>query len=249
MTPRNRTGATLATAVAVALLTTGTALGDIAPLEAGSTTVVNGGSVVIEPVVWWADMGEYFGNGRAYVVPLQLPTLPGGTSFASADLAFVQHGPGVHPVDGRTGFFGGSAPDYNIDLYGLDRIASIPDVLDVDHYSGPADPNATLLQDAFLDPSSPGDRTVIHTDAGGDTSLTAWLNTMYANGANAGEYVFLRFNPDGPEGSLPWSGYELMTVIAGGADEKPVFSYTVTPEPSMLALLGLGAGVVLRRRR
>ena len=31
---------------------------------------------------------------------------------------------------------------------------------------------AIVLQDAFLDPSSPGDRTVIHTDAGGDTSLT-----------------------------------------------------------------------------
>lgn len=217
--------------------------------EVGATTVDDGGTVTVDAVVWWADMGEYFGKGRAYVVPIQMPTLGPGESFANADLAFGQHGPGTHPVDGRTGFYGGNAPTYNIDLYGLSRASMIADVVVGDHYSGAADGSASLLQDAYLDPSSPGDRTVIHTDVSGDSALTGWLNTMYAGGANAGKYVFLRLNPDGPEGALPWSGYQVMTALAGGADEKPILSFDVVPEPASAVLLAIGAAALFCRRR
>ena len=234
--------------VAVSLVAQG-AVADMVIPEIGATTVFNNDAVLIETPAWWADMGEYFGYGRAYVVPLQLPTLPAGASFGAVDLAFGHNGPGAHPVDGRTGFFGGNAPTYNIDLYGLSRVSSVADVVEADHFSGPSDVSATLLQDAYLDPSSPGDRTVIHTDTIGDFALTTWLNAMYAGGANAGQYVFLRLNPDGPEGSLPWSGYQVMTAGAGGADEKPALTYTVVPEPATFALLLAGMLAVSRRRR
>jgi hypothetical protein len=174
--------------------------------------------------------------------------LPPGASFGDADMAFGQHGPNTHPDGLRTGFYGGSAPNYNIDLYGLPRVSSTADVLQADHYSGPADAGALLLQDAFLDPLAPGNRTFIHTDAAGDTSLAGWLNAMYANGAHAGEFVFLRLNADGVDGTLPWSGYQVMTALAGGADEKPVLTYSVVPEPASLMLLGLAASGLLGRR-
>jgi hypothetical protein len=235
-------------ALALALLATSNGAAAVVIPAAGATTVVSGGDVVIDPVVWWADMGEYFGNGRAYVVPLQLPTLPPGMLFGDADLAFGQHGPGMHPDGLRSGFYGASAPTYNIDLYGLHRIANTGDVLANDHYSGPADPAASLLQDAFLHPDSPGNRAVIHTTPDGSTALTDWLNAAYADGANAGKFVFLRLSPDGPEGSLPWSGYQVMTALAGGAEEKPALTYSIVPEPATLGLLALGAGLLRRRR-
>lgn len=235
---------------AAALLMTvaaGSARADVALLEVGNTLAIDGGNVVVTSVVWWADIGEFYGNGRAYVVPVQLPTLPSGASFDAADLAFSHFGPGA--VNEVGGYYGAGLPNYNVDLYGLSRVATLPDVLPADYFSGPADATSALLQNNYLDPTSPGNRAVVHTDASGDTSLAAWLNTMYADGANAGKYVFLRLNPDGVQGALPWSGYQVMTAGAGGADEKPVLSYSViVPEPSALALLGLGA-LALRRRR
>jgi hypothetical protein len=238
---------TIVSSVAMFLVTVSISSAESLTPESGSTTVVEGGSVTVNSVVWWADMGEKFGNGRAYVVPILLPTLPAGTSFADVDLAFGHHGPGSHPIDSRSGFFGGNAPNYNIDLYGLQRVATDALVLAADHYSGPSDAASTLLQDAYLDPDSPGNRTVIHTNASGDAALALWLNDMYAGGANAGKYVFLRLNPDGVDGTLPWSGYQVMTAGAGGADEKPVLSYSIVPEPSGLILLGFGL-LAWRRR-
>ena len=234
--------------LAVALVANG-AFADLITPEVGNTTVVNGGSVVIDTPVWWADMGEYFGNGRAYVVPIQLPTLPAGATFGSVDLAFGHNGPGAHPVDGRAGFFGAVAPDYNLDLYGLSRVSADADVIEADHFSGPSDVSATLVQDNFMDPDSPGDRAVIHTDGAGDLALESWLNLMYDNGANAGMYVFVRLNPDGVEGTLPYSGYQVMTAGAGGAEEKPALTYTVVPEPATFALMLAGMLAVGRRRR
>ncbi len=145
----NRTGLAL---VAIALSAFASASAETITPAFGNTTIIVGGSVVIDPVVWWADMGEYFGNGRAYVVPIQLPSLPAGMSFGDADIAFGQHGPGMHPDGLRTGFYGASPPNYDIDLYGLARIAARADVLASDHYSGPADLASTLIQDAYLIP-------------------------------------------------------------------------------------------------
>ena len=89
---------------------------------------------------------------------------------------------------------------------------------------------------------------MIHTDALGDVALTDWLNAVYAGGANAGKYAFLRLNPDGVEGTLPWSGYQVMTALAGGADEKPALTFAIAPEPATLGLFALGFGLLLRRR-
>ncbi len=70
---------------------------------------------------------------------------------------------------------------------------------------------------------------------------------MYAGGASAGMYAFLRLNPDGIDGTLPWSGYQVMTALAGGADEKPVLTYTIVPEPASIALLALTLAALRRR--
>lgn len=232
-----RSGAALAAAVVVLVAASG-GMADMVIPEGGATTVVDGGVVTVTVEDWGADIGEWYGNGRAYVIPILLPTLPAGAAFANADLAFM-----------HWGYYGGSAPTYNADLYGLPRVASLADVLATDHYSGPSDPAATLLQDAYIDPSSPGTSNIIHSTAAGDSGLTAWLNTVYAGGANAGQYAFLRLSPDIDDGTYPWSGYTVLTGLAGGENEKPVVSYDVVPEPTALLLLAAGGVFALRRRQ
>ncbi len=83
----------------------------------------------------------------------------------------------------------------NVDLYGLGRRASAT-VLATDYYgqTTTVDPSdATLLQNDFLTSSSANGP--IYTNSSG-TSLRNYLNTQYANGAGAGQYVFIRLSPD-----------------------------------------------------
>lgn len=82
-------------------------------------------------------------------------------------------------------------PAGNADLYGLGKRAA-PTVLTSDYWADTATPDptdATLLQDNLLVPSSTyGIKS--------STNLAAYLNTQYASGAGANQYVFLRLSTD-----------------------------------------------------
>lgn len=211
------------------------------PLSAGATAVFNAGSssVDVTPETdYAADVGEYYSYGRSYIVPVLLPaSLPAGSVFTSADLRFRDWGR-----------FGNSTLDFNVDLYGLTRVAATDAVLATDHYAGPVDVGATMIQNDYITPAStpPEDH---HTDTLGDSVLSVWLNVVWAGGANAGQYAFLRLSPDKADGTYSWTGYTVLTTLAGYEEERPMLSYTLVPEPGTMTLLALAGVAALRRRR
>ncbi|MFQ3670492.1 MAG: hypothetical protein SNJ84_03430 [Verrucomicrobiia bacterium] len=178
-------------------------------------------------------------NGRAIVIPFQLPTLGAGETFASAQLSLTLMEIGPSRITGSPGS-GGITPTYSLDLYGLNHRSS-SSVLGGDFYQG-ATPQSgvTLVQAAFITPS-----TTLGTVTLSGAALLDYLNNQYDNGANAGQWIFLRLSPNsGPVTSLdqryrismadysnppnPWSA-----VI-------PQIEYTVIPEPGVTSLLVLG---------
>ena len=193
-------------------------------------------------------IGEYFGGAIIYEIAFQLPTfIPDGEAFAAlgTELRLQLFG------KGDTGILG------NVDLYGL-GIRNSSAILASDFYTGPSDPSATLIQNDLLTPSTPtridANTDFVITSAAANQALAAYLNTQWAGGANAGQYVFLRLSYDVstplPEGN---NFYEVLTNEAGGATEKPLLTYATTPVPepgtvAMIAVAGLGY-LVLRRRR
>ncbi len=159
---------------------------------------------------FFMNIGEWFGDGlTTAVIPFQLPNL-GSISdpFTSATL-------GVHL------FETGTATVTNVDLYGL-RVAATPDLLITDHYADSViDPSATLIQAGFLTPAS----TVSNpaqpnnfTDVAGDAALLSYLNTSYASGTNAGNYVFLRLSYANAAFATDWDAYKITSRNAGGGD-------------------------------
>ena len=88
----------------------------------------------------------------------------------------------------------GTAP--TVDLYGLGRRAS-SQVLASDYYgeTTTADPtDATLIQNNIL--TSASAVSLILTSSTGNTALNTYLNSQYASGAGAGQYVFLRLSAE-----------------------------------------------------
>ncbi|RYD23903.1 MAG: hypothetical protein EOP87_26310 [Verrucomicrobiaceae bacterium] len=183
-------------------------------------------------------VGEYFfPGGVSFVLPFQLPTLPVGESFATANLRFQ--------LFGKTEVV---PPNVGVDLYGLGRRSS--DVLLAsDYYSGTLDLGSTLLKDDLVTPSTA--LGVMDTDNLTDAALVNYLNAQYAGGAGAGQYVFLRFSyaDDFPDQDM---AYYFLTQDAGGATERPEFTYTTTavPEARTLALIAgaIGMAMILRKR-
>jgi hypothetical protein len=225
----------------VVLLANSLAMGSSMVYGAGAMVKGPPASVTVTPLApgeWGATIGEFYGEGQAWVMPVQLPTLGEGKVFAGADLQIFLQG------------LGGGGHNFNIDLYGLSRIADTADVIPADFYIGGYDSAATLLQDNLLTPSS-ATGSVYHTGGNelSDTVLVNWFNGLYNSGANAGKFAFVRFNPDRDyAGGWAWMSYVVTTLYAGGANERPVITFSETPEPATLLLLGLG-GLVLRKRK
>lgn len=116
------------------------------------------------------------------------------------------------------------AINYGADLYGLNARASST-VLASDFYvgDGPDDAaDAVKLQDGVLRaPSSAGSKASI--------DIAPFLNTQYAGGANIGQFVFLRINPDGSSDLVAESnGYVIYTEEQTSEAQRPFISYEYT---------------------
>lgn len=206
--------------------------GDLIASDAADGTV--SASSVIDTASFNAQAGTLV-QQRAFIIPFLLPTLAFGEGFVDADF--------------RDMLFGQNSTGFNADLYGLSRVNASSAIAASDFFIGALDATATLIQDNFFTPTSPGLGTPVNTDATGDLGLTAWLNVQYAGGANAGNYVFLRLNADDlPTGD---NRYDILTQDAGGATEKPLITYTagIVPEPSTLIMGIVGLGIVWCTKR
>ena len=118
----------------------------------------------------------------------------------------------------------------SVDLYGLGRRASATVLID-DYYgkTTTVDPtDATKLQDNILIPSSA--TGPISTNLSGGTALCDYLNTQYAGGAGADQYVFLRLSTDSETTSV--ARYTITAADSGSAgppDTRPQIIYNEAP--------------------
>lgn len=152
------------------------------------------------------------------VIPFKLPDLGHG-GFLEAELS-------VNVLAGELG----AAGRIPIQLFAIPgaRVSPLTLASDVVNGADTALTNGYLLKSGFLNALTPLD-TFAYT---GETGLTAdglgyWLNEAYANGANAGKYVFIRLSPDAlsvAEGS----GFAISS--ADDPDYAPQLSYVFNPD-------------------
>jgi hypothetical protein len=123
------------------------------------------------------ESGVNGGFDYSMVYVFQLPSLSPGQIISAADFSFYDEA---------------SGSSYNTDLYGLTWRASST-VLASDWYSGPNDPNNTLIEHNIVPPSFTFSGRIT-TSSTGDTGLASFLNAQYAAGAVGGDFVFLRLS-------------------------------------------------------
>lgn len=220
------TASNAATVVAATVVTTA---GDARVRVDGN--VASGSSSAVEV----GSHGAATSNFRSvFVMPFLLPTLGAGESFANVSLSFT-----VDAIDNIPA-------TQNADLYGLTRIGVGSDAAaSGDFFEGALDASNTLLQDNIL--TSTSSTGANSTNATGGANLTTFLNTQAAS-ASAGDFVFLRLSTD----VVPSGGTQRFRIVTANSATPAQFAtitYDIIPEPSSLALLGLGGLALLRRRR
>lgn len=186
---------------------------------------INGSAIVLHVGVG----SELNGNGRNAIFSFQLPNF-GSVSNPFTSASFEVNLDGVTNVDGFT---------FNADLYAFPPRPgfNLPVLGTPVYYESDAvdtTPGITLLQTDFITGGSsatPGHWT---TTANGSSNLLAYMNAQYANGSGAGEYVFLRLNPDADNGSVVES-YDITSTDAAEAANRPRINFTtplVSVEPT-----------------
>ncbi len=183
------------------------------------------------------------------VLVFQLPALPANEEVTSADLAVtVTAGNDWRSLYGK-----------GVDLYAL-RVNTASTVVAGDYFLGSYGTDlteATPIQQNFLyqpnnynggmDPTQLGTRS---TDAAGDASLGAWLQSIYdADPSAAGKYVFLRLNS---HGDITTDGryWEIGSMNNTTVANRPTLMLTTAaiPEPAT-GLVAAGALLLAARRR
>lgn len=144
------------------------------------------------------------------------------------------------------------------DLWGVGNFPSA--LTPVDYYSdsdtGAGNPNPTLTDAKLVDNLAVANQAVgeIDTPTGAGNALQAYLQAFYTANptydASAGQrYAFLRLNLDTNVGNAINRRFAFASA-EGAAGTTPVLNLDVAvPEPTSLALVGVGALVALRRRR
>ena len=155
---------------------------------------------------------------RHLVIPFQLPNLGSG-GFRRAELTVFT-------------FTGGAGKQSRtpINLFAIPgaRVSAVPRGSDVVNGADNALTNGYRIMSGYLNDTTPFED---YTRSGPYTAaadgLGYWLNEAYANGANAGQYVFLRLSPDALE-IASGLGFGVST---GDSTEQfaPTLSYTFNP--------------------
>lgn len=158
---------------------------------------------------------KYYGNGENnhFVVPFELPDLGEGT-FSEVSVSFRP-----------TGQEGG--PEVNLWAIPGSRAASTTLQSDVNNGSQNHTALGTLLKDTFWDGST-ATGSFVSTGAGEQATLGSWLNTAYANGDNAYNYVFLRLSSKSLWPSLVGDN-AYFNIDTANSGNKPYLTYTFTP--------------------
>ncbi|MBM3863729.1 MAG: discoidin domain-containing protein, partial [Verrucomicrobia bacterium] len=167
------------------------------------------------------DIGRFVGDDvvRHLVIPFQLPNLGTG-AFKAAELKLNVYGSELGN-SGRT----------TIQLFAIPGSRADSATLDSDVVDGAANAlsNGYLIKTGYLDQRTTLDTIATSGSSGAAASgLAYWLNEAYSNGANAGDWVFIRLSPDALD-ILPGFGFGVST----GDDSQenaPKLSYVFDPD-------------------
>ena len=142
-----------------------------------------------------------------------LPELAEGEAIDYAELSVVR-------IDASRN----SGPG-NVDLYGI-GFSSGNSIESTLWFTGPDDETAGVvkLQENFVVGSDPGGRLAASIDA--NESLTTWLGSLYANGAQAGDFAILRlsYNVDRSPNSGNTERFVFATPTNGEGNDDPVLT-------------------------
>ena len=137
-------------------------------------------SLAVGDDVYASNKGE-----QCAIVVFKLPDLA-GKPITAANLA----------VEVSIGYPGAPSYPVGLDLYGVRHATNA--LVTVADYASIGSPSGTLIQNNVMElPASASyPNEIRETDITGDANLIAWITAQYADGAVAGDYIFLRYATD-----------------------------------------------------
>ena len=176
--------------------------------------------------------GNTGGQAICVVGVFQLP------NFGAGQNPFIAAGLSVSADEARTLFWPGvTVPNEPVDLYGLPVGVGTNATTAMYYASAAMDTTAgvsliqtSLLNDTTVPPGTSVPLTVTNSSASA-AALLSYLNAQYAGGAGAGQYVYLRFSPEGSSGT-DGTGYDLYDGTGNGRTGSvlPSLNYTLAPQ-------------------
>ena len=136
----------------------------------------------------------------------------------------------------------------NVDVYGVRYSSSVSVALsDYAPFSDAAGNGTKIMDNFYVSGSGTAAYVDLNTDASADTALASWLTAQYAAGAQVGDYVFLRFQPDHIDAV---AGHAIAFATADTvAETTPVLTIETIPEPATLSMVAGFAGAIIFIRR
>ncbi|WP_308983425.1 PEP-CTERM sorting domain-containing protein [Thalassobacterium sedimentorum] len=135
-----------------------------------------------------------------------------------------------------------SAPWFNVDAYGFTTSPSIADT-----YIGSDDSSKTKLYDNLLTPATQNNETI-------SFEIAPYLQTLYSAGTPTVTTVYIRLNPDDPDGDLGTDGDDYgryRPLLFNGLGEG-IATLSIVPEPSsyaaLLSAIALSLATIYRRK-
>jgi hypothetical protein len=212
--------------------------GDDLPLRAGAIldAIPTDDNVIASGVgdgevvhLYTLQAGTNFGGNTNIVEAFALPYLAPGQTITAATISFYLNAQVPTPA---------SSPNYNLSLYGLNRVSLTNSLaLASDYYIGTTDSANTLLTTSFVTPSNPLNSVVSYSGA----NLTAFINTQRANPLFTGQdlsttrYIFFRLNANSDVENNGVCNYEFGSGRNPNRTQHPMLALTISGGISNLA--------------
>ena len=129
-----------------------------------------------------------------------------------------------------------NSPQGNVDLYGL-GFRNTPTVLAGDYYQGPLGGDLTgvsEIQDDFSTQASAIGR--LTSNETGKVNLSTYINAQYQAGASAGDYIFIRLNPDAAE----VTNYHYWEFSTANSSNAPFITLTLSNGDNLAPIASAG---------